>query len=393
MAAIKTRPEIEGAFVSPTPVDLLTLCRTAGPCVSIFLSAHRAGSGSLPSGTVLAGMLPRIGAALTACGVHPLDLEQLMEPLGGLGGEPMLSASHGESLCIYRSPRALHCFLVRAEVEPGWHVEERFVVGPVLAHLDYRQSFLLLALAGKRVRLFRCERGKMEALPIPDGVPESTTEFVHETIPPDPAKNHTMGTRFGSGKGRKEHQHFRQDFMKAIDRGLLPVYRSMGLPLVLAGVEEDAAAYAAVSEFDELLPEPVQTSPDGGATDLELMRAAQQVMKRWSNAAERQALAEFSHATPARRSTDNLAILQTALGGRVQHLFAARGGHVAGNAQRVGGRAAEEGYVFRSDDLVNAAAVEVLLHKGMVWLLEPEKMPEPGPMAAVLRYAGDVTGQ
>jgi hypothetical protein len=49
--------------------------------------------------------------------------------------------------------------------------------------------------------------------------------------------------------------------------------------------------------------------------------------------------------------------------------------------------------VYRSDDLINAAAVDVLLHKGMVWLTEPEQMPVAVVMAAVLRYAGDKTGK
>lgn len=66
---------------------------------------------------------------------------------------------------------------------------------------------------------------------------------------------------------------------------------------------------------------------------------------------------------------------------------------MAGDARRMAGLAGAPGYVYRADDLVNAAAVEVLLHKGMVWLLEPEQMPVASVMAAVLRYAGDTTGQ
>lgn len=389
MVATKVKTQIEGIFTVPAPADLMTLCRAAGPCVSIILNPHRGGAGSLPSGTVLAGMLPRVAAGLQDCGMHPQDVAEMMEPLEALGSDPMLTAGHGESLCIYRSPRQFHCFLVRADVEPGWHVEERFVVMPLLAHLDYRQTFLLLALAEKRVRLLRCEPGKVEALPIPDGVPESTKEFAHENMPPDPSKNHMMGTRFGSSLSRKERHHFRQDFMKAIDRGLLPVYRAQGLPLVIAGVEEDTAAYATVSEYAELLPEPVQTSPDGGATDLEMARAAEHLMRRWSNAAERQAMAEYHHSVPLRCADDCLSVMQSALAGRVQHLFVSRGAHMTGNVQRLAGRAALEGYVFRNDNLVNAAAVETLLHKGSVWLVQPDRMPDHAVMAAVLRYAGE----
>jgi hypothetical protein len=198
--------------------------------------------------------------------------------------------------------------------------------------------------------------------------------------------------QFGSSSGREKSGHFRRDFMKAIDRGLQPLLRAYGLPLVLAGVEEETAAYAAVSEYGELLAEPVRMSPDGGATYTELAAAAESVLSRWSNAAEREALAAYQHAGPGRRVTEYGALLRAARAGKIHHLFVERGARMAGDCRRMAGEAAE-GYVYRTDDLMNAAAVEVLLHKGMVWLLEPEQMPVASVIAAVLRYAGDKTGQ
>ena len=59
--------------------------------------------------------------------------------------------SHEHALFLFRSPREFQCFLRRAVVDPGWRVEERFTVQPVLAQLDYRTSFLLLMLAAKHV--------------------------------------------------------------------------------------------------------------------------------------------------------------------------------------------------------------------------------------------------
>ena len=85
--------------------------------------------------------------------------------------------------------------------------------------------------------------------------------------------------------------------------------------------------------------------------------------------AERQAMAEYHHSAPMRCADDCLSVMQSALAGRVQHLFVSRGAHMTGNVQRLAGRAALEGYVFRNDNLVNAAAVETLLHKGSVSLV------------------------
>ncbi len=372
-------------FPYPAMGDLLTLCRTEGPCVSILLSPYRAGAGSRPSGTELLAMLPRIEKGLRECGVHPQDVTSMLAPLEAMADAPLLTDGHRDAIGIFRSPRELDCFSIRAVVEPGWHVEEHFVVTPVLAHLDYRQSFLLLALAGKHIRLLRYDCGDIETLPIPAGVPESAAEFAHESGAEDHGKNHAHGVRFGSDAGRTQGGHFRRDFMRAIDRGLQPLFRSYGLPLILAGVEEETAAFAALSDYPELLPEPVQMSPDGGATDAELVHAGARIMKRWCNAAEKQALAEFRHAGRGRRQLDPPEILKAAKAGHVQHLFVTPGAEV--RARWTGG-----GYVYARADVMNEAAVHVLLHKGMVWLVEPEQMPEEGAMAAVLRYAGDRTG-
>jgi hypothetical protein len=376
MLATQTKRQQGAEFLFPTTADLMALCRAEGPCLSILLAPHRAGSGTRSSATELLGMLPKIATAMEKSGIHPGDAAAMREALEKLAAEPSLQDSHSGALCLYCTSHDLACFSARAVVETGWHLEERFVVGPILAHLDYRQSFALLALAGKHIRLLRSDGGRPTKLSIPEGVPESVAEFMHEDRDTAHGKNHAFGVRFGSENGREKSGHFRQDFMKAIDRGLRPVLRELGLPLVLAGVDEETAAFTAVSDYPHLLPEPVQTSPDGGITDPELAQAGVQILKRWSNAAEKQALAEYQHAGPGRHCLEGNAIISEAGAGKVQHLFVARGAVVSGR-----------------DDAVNAAMVAVLLHKGLVWLLEPEQVPEAVVMAAVLRYAGDKTGE
>jgi len=379
-------------FAFPTAADLQMLSRTEGPCVTLCLGPHLAGTGSRPSGAVLKTLLLDVKQALHDCGLHPQDADSLLEPLEAMTVDAAMQLSHEHALCLFRSPREIHCFFVRAVVEPGWHVEERFFVQPVLAHLDYRSTFFLLALAAKHVRLLRCEGGAMSAVPFPDGVPESETDFTGDDHGEEHTKNHASGIKFGSSEGREKSVHFLADFMKAIDRGLLPIYREQRLPLVLAGVDEETAAYISVSGYASLVPEGVKLSPDGGVTSSELAHAAAEILKRWRSPAEKQALTDFTAMGLGRRSTDSAAILLAAAAGKVQHLLVQRGARVPGHAQRILGLGAGEGYVYRKADLVNAATVEVLKHKGIVWLLETEQMPEPFPMAAVMRYADGKAG-
>jgi hypothetical protein len=376
-----------GAFPFPAATDVTELCQSEGPCISIFLGPHRGGTGSQASGTMLKTALPEIREALAKCGVHQQDAKALLEPLEAMT-ESLLFNSHAETFCIYRSPRELHTFSIRADAAPGWHVDERFVVRPLVAHLDYRKSFLMLALAANRMRLLRCDDGEISPIPFPDGVPENKTEFIGSAEDGEPAKNHVATTKFGSAEARAHRPQFLGDFMKAIDRGLQPIYREHNLPLVLVGVDEETAAYAAISEYPELVTETVKMSPDGGVSGDELAKCGAEVMKRWIRPAERQALTEFEKLGMSRRSTDSTAILQAASKGQIKDLFVQCGAKLAGDTHRLAGAAAD-GYVYRNDDLINVAVVEVLLHKGNIWLLSPEQMPEAVPMAAVMRYAND----
>ncbi len=385
-------PEKATVFAFPTATDLQMLSRAEGPCVTLCLGPHVAGTGSRPSGAVLKTLLLDAKQALNDCGLHPQDADSLLEPLEAMTVDAAMQLSHEHALCLFRSPREFHCYFVRAVVEPGCHVEERFFLQPVLAHLDYRSTFLLLALAAKHVRLLRCEGGEMAAVPFPAGVPESEAEFTGDSQGEEHTKNHASGIKFGSSEGRERSAHFLADFMKAIDRGLQPIYREQGLPVVLAGVDEETAAYISVSGYASLVPEGVKLSPDGGVTSAELARAAGEVLKRWRSPAEKQVLTDFAAMGLGRRSTDSAAILLAAAAGKVQHLLVQRGARVAGHAQRILGLGAGEGYVYRNADLVNAATVEVLKHKGLVWLLDADQMPEPVPMAAVMRYADGAAG-
>lgn len=361
MSATTTKARLSQAFAFPTAADLLTVCRMEGPCLSIFLPPHRAGAGTPASAVMLKSMLPAIARVASEA--------SFLEPLETITEELPVMASHREALCIYRSARELHCFLVNAAVEAGWHLDDRCNVYPLLEHLDYRSKFFLLALAGNHIRLMRCGADGITAIPMPDGVPESTAEFVGDSRNEEHRKNHNSGIRFGSSDGRGESGHFRRDFMKAVDRGLRPLLLREALPLVLAGVPEETAAFLSVSDYPELLPEAVRQSPDDGATPIELARSATALMKSWRNAAERLALAEFEDAGPARQRTDSTGIQKEAEAGRVQHLFVRRGSLEAG-----------------------AAAVAVLAHRGKVWLLEPDQMPADTALAAVLRYAGVAAG-
>lgn len=377
----------------PSPTDINLLCREEGPCLSIFLGPYVAGSRSRHSGVELETAMPGIAAALHDAGVHAQDAEVLLEPLWALIRDAALSISHRESLCLYRSPGSMHCFSVRTAVETGWHLEDRFLVAPILAELDARRHFLLLELTNNRIRLFRCANTVVELLALPEGVPASVAEFIGGERGVPHASNHAFGVRFGTSEGREDGAHFRHDFMTAVDRGLLPYLRKLGLPLVLAGVDEETSAYAAVSGYADIVADTVRLGVGASATAEQLSAAGERAIRHWTGAPEREALAAYGEAPPEQRTQRLEEILDAASSGAVRHLFLERGAFLEGKVGRMTPLVSRLGHRFPNADLLNAAAADVLLHKGAVWLIEPERMPVASVSAAVLRYAGGNTGR
>jgi hypothetical protein len=80
----------------PCKEDVLMLCRTEGPCISVFLKPHRAGSGTRASGVELAEMLPRIEAALEDCGMHRQDAAEMVAPLARTSHKPSIRSKDRE---------------------------------------------------------------------------------------------------------------------------------------------------------------------------------------------------------------------------------------------------------------------------------------------------------
>lgn len=346
--------QVAGGFPLPVAADITGLCRAEGPCVSIFLSPYRVGTGSQPSRTKLKNAIPEIAAALG----KSQDAAYIVESLEAMSDAPALLDEHDYALCIYQAPREVHFFSVETAIQTSWHVEDHFVMTPLLAHLHDRKNFLMLALAAKHLRLSRYEAGKFVPIPFPAGVPESQAEFIGEAD--------AGAGKFETPPPRANNPHFLTDFMKAVDRGLQPILRAEALPLVLVGVDEETAAYATVTEYPDLVNENIRMSADGGITATELAAAGAEIVARWISPAERQALAGFEKVGLTRRSTDPEEILKAAAKGKVNHLFIQRGA------------AARE---------INSAIGQVLLHRGNVWLLPPEHVPEAVPMAAIMRYA------
>ena len=190
------------------------------------------------------------------------------------------------------------------------------------------------------------------------------------------------GVSFGTNTDREREDEYLTHFFKEIDHGVNTLLRNDTAPLLLAGTEDEIAIYRRVSTHPRLLDEYVHGSPDG-LSERELHRRAMDIAMRLCSLPLQRAIAEFQkQRDKGRVSLDPQTVIKSAWEGGVADLL------LSHRAEFIG-RWNEQTYQVESgpgEDLLNAAALQTVLHGGQAFGLEAEDMPEKHEVAAVLRF-------
>ena len=284
--------------------------------------------------------------------------------------------SHGLAVIVV----ADHVWTLRLPVPvgPSVHVGDRVPLMPLLAAASRPRECLVLALA---------EGGHAVFLDVSVDLPPSRVRVPDLPVSAaDAAGNASIGDRSHSGRlvgseGKRTHiRHYAQDG----DAALRPVITGSGPPLVLAAAEPIRSIYRAANSYPGLLAEAVETNPDR-SSDEELAAAAR-VVRRREHVAQ---VARCAELVERRRSQSRVArdlaqLARAATQGAVDTLLVADGYRVAGSIDPGTGALTLDTDGDAVDDLCRL----VLRTAGAVLVVEPDAVPEGGPVVAMLRFAG-----
>jgi hypothetical protein len=162
------------------------------------------------------------------------------------------------------------------------------------------------------------------------------------------------------------------------------------IPLVLAGVDYILPLYKEANTYPNLMDEGILGNPELLSAK-ELQARAWAIVRPYFHKTREEAMARYRQlAGTGQASNDLREILLSAYYGRVEVLFVAkdlqRWGTCDPDTRAVRLHAsAEPG----DEDLLDLAAIQTLLHRGVVYTVDPEKVPDDQthePIAAVFRY-------
>jgi len=371
------------------PLDASTLRHAAtfaGPCITLSVPPLLPGAGEGSTSQVLRSLVQTAAkqvASLRLAEAVPV-LKRLEEFAAQLGAYPL--EKHG--FVLFCSPETSARYEAHDAEAPRLVIASHPYLKPFLSLAYAPKDVFTLCLSRKKLRLYRFAGGICHEVVLPKGVPASLEEAgafeqpdhtLKNRSSAGPSKGSQTAVSFGTGSEREHLLGREEHFFAMVDRGLRPMLA--GKSLLLAGVQEEVAAFRRVSHYEQLLPEDLAGNWDY-KSEAELAQAISAAQSLDANRRASAAFEMFSEKLDRTRTlTDPDEILIGAADGRVHQLFIRRGAvtlaKLPPELDRV--RLAEE-------DFANACACETLRHGGEVFELDEADLPSDRPMAAILRF-------
>ena len=199
-----------------------------------------------------------------------------------------------------------------------------------------------------------------------------------------------MVTFHGQGSGSDESaKNELLRYFRLVSDGLTEFLQEDRSPLVLAGVEYLLPIYKEANSYPNLIDTVIKGNPDLLRAD-ELHKSAWNILEHHFQAAQEEAVAQYQQLAgqTSERATDTLEkIVPAAYHGQVETLLVAARMQQWGFFNPVTNEIEIHDHMEPGDErLLDLAAVQTYLKGGIVYTMEPEKVPGGKNVAAVLRY-------
>lgn len=362
------------------------------PCVSFYMPTHRADTRQ--DLIRLRNGLREADARLLAAGLRSPEAAALLTPGHAVLEDSFFWRHADEGLALFLAPGFVRSYALPRAFTERLVIGERFHLKPLWPLLSEAGPFYVLALSQKSVRLWHGTRYALEPVPV-EQLPASLTE-ARLFEPLEHGARLRLAEAAGPGHGgnlafgNMPEEPFKEEltqFCQRVDAGVREVLHAAPAPLVLAGVDYVLDIYRGVCQYAQLAPGAVAGNPERLDAD-ELRRRAWEVVAPLYRRETAEAAARFRALRRSARAASALRpILDAAAAGRVEVLFVAQGQVQWGRFDEATGAVHEHAAQEPDDeDLLDRAALQVHLTGGRVYAVPPEVMPEPAPLAAVLRY-------
>lgn len=240
-----------------------------GPLISIYLPTHQRGVETEQDRIRLKNLAAEAERRLDEIGADQQPFREVFQELQNLHDDIVFWRHQGAGLAVLASADGVDLHRLPVGVEEFVHVGPRFCVRPLLASVSDGSRFHILAFSQHQVRLLECTRSSVREVPHEE-LPQEIRDVVGHDVEQKSLQFHTGAPRTGAvGQGRAAVHHGQgageddedkeiEQFLRAIDRGVLELLEGRLAPLVLAAVDREMVAYRSLSKHPHVLEEGIE---------------------------------------------------------------------------------------------------------------------------------------
>ncbi len=378
--------------------ELLNLTRhQAERCVSVYMPTHPTGADGQQDLVRWRNLLHQIANQLVEGGLPSGKAKELLQPARDLETDSAFWKERSYGLAAFISTNTFCRFRLPRRFDELTAVNCRFYVKPLLPLLSGTQRFFILALSQNDVRLFEASQFQILQLDV-DALPGNIKAALNYTsvdrgqqVHPAMKGSGALGKQavvfHGQGGEKDTHKDELVQFFRLVDAAIHPVLTAASAPLLLAGVAYLLPIYREICSYPHVAEEQLEGNCDHLTPNQLRERAFPLVEPVLQQNREKAAKRYIDLAGTSLASDDIARILGAAYDGRVDILFIDSRIPVWGSI-RIDDRMVEvhKSRQIGDDDLIDLAATQSLLHRGMVYSVEHEQLPSHGSVAALFRY-------
>jgi hypothetical protein len=370
------------------------MAKQKGFCISMFMPTYRTGAEAQQNQIRLRNLLRVAEEKLLAGGCRPQEAKTLLEPVHGLVSNVIFWRHVSDGLAVFLSSSVFNYYCLPADFDELIVVADRFHIKPLLSVLSGDNRFYVLTLSQNEIHLFEGTKLNVSEIEI-DTIPKSLAEALqydelekqvrfHRGTPRGGERSSMMS---GHGADLDDNKDNILKYFRKIDKGLRDLLRDERIPLVLAGVDYLFPIYKEANTYPHLMDEGIAGNPKGMSAE-QLHRQAGAIVEPYFQKDENDAIAQYRQSSgTGLTSKDIMEIVPAAYHGRVGLLFIVKGYQKWGIFDSgINGVRLHQKMESGGEGLPDFAAIQTFLNGGAVFVLDPEKMPDEAPLAAVFRY-------
>ncbi|WP_353097229.1 hypothetical protein [Tissierella praeacuta] len=368
-------------------------------CISIYMPTCRMGADIKQNPIRYKQSIRETEDRLFNMGLSKSEVGNILRSASDLIDETEFWQNQTEGLAIFITPDKIDYYHLPFEVKDQVVISDKFYTKPLLSLFTEDGIYYILALSKNEVRLFKASRQTVKEI-IMEDAPRNIDDMKVDYDPRTKLQIRTANSVSNSSivyntvsQGQGVENDFDKNeltrYFRAIDESLNKLNKKEQIPLVLAGVEYLIPIYKEISRYPNIVDEFIKGNPEILYGD-DLQKMAWEIMEPKFLKIQELAEAKYNQFSGQKNglSSNSLKkILSQAYNGQIETLFIANGIHQWGRFNPDNNKVDfYEEQDIGNEDLIDRAATLTISRGGTVYVVDPDKVPDGGTVAAILRY-------